>query len=582
MQPKLKHTHRANWRPEQVGVIRADATPGLTWDHSTDLLVVGMGGAGATAAVRGLEHGLKVTALDRFDGGGSTAMNGGIYYAGGGTSVQKAAGVEDSVQAMYDYLKLETGGVVSDATLRRFCEQSVPTVQWLEQHGVQFKPTLYSKKTSYPPLDYYLYHSDSTLSGAYAAAVKPAARGHKVYSSYRSASALGFGKDLYEPLRNSALKQGLKLLTHFRVTQLVEDASGRIIGVQGTHYPEDAPQANWHRRWVRWSNRLLTLLPPHFPGGRLTMAMGRFAQRRAEALEQAYCVTRRIRAERGVCLSTGGFVFNRDWVMQVAPAFSCAMPLGNPGDDGSGIALGCSVGGVTDRMNHLSAWRFISPPSAFASAMLVDHEGQRIIDETNYGAAIGMAMAKSGGRNAWIIMDPALLATAKHQINHDGLLPFQRDPARLALMFCLVKADTLHGLAAKIGVPAEALQRTFAHYQSIARGEQTDPFGKRASDCATYSGKGPFYALDVSVNNRLLPLPSITLGGLKVDEETGQVLNAQGNGIAGLYAAGRTAVGICSHLYVSGLAAADCVFSGQRVADAVAAGVAKPLENAAA
>ena len=56
----------------------------------------------------------------------------------------------------------------------------------------------------------------------------------------------------------------------------------------------------------------------------------------------------------------------------------------------------------------------------------------------------------------------------------------------------------------------------------------------------------------------------MTLGGLKVDEESGLVLRDDGTTIAGLYAAGRTAIGICSNLYVSGLAVADCVFSGRR------------------
>ena len=56
----------------------------------------------------------------------------------------------------------------------------------------------------------------------------------------------------------------------------------------------------------------------------------------------------------------------------------------------------------------------------------------------------------------------------------------------------------------------------------------------------------------------------MTLGGLRVNERTGAVLNEQGEDIKGLYAAGRNAVGICSHTYISGLSLADCVFSGRR------------------
>ena len=56
----------------------------------------------------------------------------------------------------------------------------------------------------------------------------------------------------------------------------------------------------------------------------------------------------------------------------------------------------------------------------------------------------------------------------------------------------------------------------------------------------------------------------LTLGGLAVEEDTGRVVRTDGTAIEGLYAAGRSAVGICSNSYVSGLSLADCVFSGRR------------------
>ena len=56
----------------------------------------------------------------------------------------------------------------------------------------------------------------------------------------------------------------------------------------------------------------------------------------------------------------------------------------------------------------------------------------------------------------------------------------------------------------------------------------------------------------------------ITLGGLRVDEDSGTVLRADGSPIRGLHAAGRTALGIASNHYVSGLSLADCVWSGRR------------------
>jgi 3-oxo-5alpha-steroid 4-dehydrogenase len=104
---------------------------------------------------------------------------------------------------------------------------------------------------------------------------------------------------------------------------------------------------------------------------------------------------------------------------------------------------------------------------------------------------------------------------------------------------------------------------------AAARGEAPEPFGKSPGGRQVLD-QGPFYACDISVTNPVFPLGALTLGGLRVDERTGAVLDQQGQAIAGLYAAGRSALGIPSHLYISGLSLADCVFSGRRAGAAVA------------
>ena len=98
------------------------------WNASADVVVVGWGCAGASAALEARECGLSVTVLERFEGGGASRLSGGVVYAGGGTPYQKAAGFEDSVENMFAYLKKENQGLVKDETLRRFlrakCAQS--------------------------------------------------------------------------------------------------------------------------------------------------------------------------------------------------------------------------------------------------------------------------------------------------------------------------------------------------------------------------------------------------------------------------------------------------------------------------
>jgi 3-oxo-5alpha-steroid 4-dehydrogenase len=90
------------------------------WDVSTDVVVVGFGAAGTCAALAARESGAEVVTLERFNGGGATAMSGGIIYAGGGTVVQRRAGVDDSTDKLLAYLQLEVGDVVRPDTLRRF------------------------------------------------------------------------------------------------------------------------------------------------------------------------------------------------------------------------------------------------------------------------------------------------------------------------------------------------------------------------------------------------------------------------------------------------------------------------------
>lgn len=541
------------------------------WDESADFVVVGYGGAGVAAAIEAAERGLSVIALDRYEGGGSTALNGGIVYAGGGTSVQKQAGVEDSAEAMFRYLQEETQGVVSDATLRDFCEGSVALIDWLSARGVRFDPTIYARKTSYPPPGYHLYHSDSSLCAARAAVSKPAPRGHKVYSDSNFKAATGFGNALTDPLRAAAEKLGVKLHRHSEVRRLITDGSGRVIGVSVWQIPVDSPAYAEYARLQALATKYLLMLPPAFPMAGITMGLSRRYAAKAAKLEAKHRVERRIRAKKGVCLSAGGFVFNPDMVAHHAPKYRQGMPLGNPGDDGSGIRLGQSVGGAVDRMHHMSAWRFVSPPSGLSWGMMVDGNGRRFIDETAYGAAVGYEMVEHRGGLAWIVLDSKLYAEIQKQLKSGDLYPFQRDPAKLALSFARKKAATLDALAEKCGLDAATLKGEVERYNRAIAGQDKDDFGKSQNDAWPVS-EGPFYALDISIRSKLFPLPILSLGGLVVDERTGAVLRDDGAAIPGLYAAGRNAIGICSHLYVSGLSAADCIYSGRRAAAAVSSG----------
>jgi 3-oxo-5alpha-steroid 4-dehydrogenase len=562
--PGSEHWYSAVEAPESV------ADPDATgWDEQADFVVVGYGGAGVAVAIEAAEAGLSVLALDLAGGGGSTAINGGIVYAGGGTAVQKQAGVEDTPEAMLEYLRGETQGVVADATLKRFCDDSVGMMDWLAAHGVQFNATRYDPKTSYPPPGYYLYHSDSSLAAARAAIAKPAPRGHKAWQAGQSRAAIGLGKAFTDPLMATAAKLGVRFEPQCEARRLIQSQDGRVVGVAALQFPKGSPAREKYARLQATATKFQIALPPAFPMAQLLLAIAGWYRRRAQALE-GQRVLRRIRARKGVCLSAGGFVFNPQMVGHYAPKYRNAMPLGNPGDNGSGIRLGQSVGAAVSRMQHLSAWRFIRPPAGLSWGAMVDGRGARFIDETVYGAAIGYEMIEHHGGVAWIVLDQDLYDETLKQTASKELYSFQSGPAFLALKFARRKADTLDGLAERCGFDKAVFFDTIAAYNRAAAGTAEDRFGKAASERRPIH-IGPFYAVDVSVSSKLFPLPVLSLGGLVVDETSGAVKRADGSIIPGLYAAGRNAIGICSHLYVSGLSVADCIFSGRRAARSAAA-----------
>lgn len=291
------------------------------WDESADLVVVGLGGAGVAAALEGVEQGLQVIALDRYASGGSSAANGGIYYAGGGTAIQREAGEQDSVEEMYKYLHLEVGGVVSDQTLRRFCEESAQTVDWMIGHGVKLNARVWKEKTSYPPLDYFLYHPDSSLAAPYARQARPAARGHRVYAR-NGKKAWGLGAAIYDPLRDSALDLGLVFHRYTEARQLAVDGTGRVIGVKVLSIPEGSEDARKFGRYIARANTFLAMLPPALPFAAITIGIGNHYLKKAMAIEAHGRRTRWIRARDGLLLSTGGFIMNPRMVEEHAPDYA--------------------------------------------------------------------------------------------------------------------------------------------------------------------------------------------------------------------------------------------------------------------
>ena len=518
----------------------------MTWDVQADVVVVGFGAAGACAAIEATDAGADVVVLDRFGGGGATALSGGVVYAGGGTDEQRAAGVGDSPEAMYDYLSTEVGDAVAPATLRAFCRDSAAQLTWLRRRGVPFEGSLCPHKTSYPTNRHYLYHSGSELSAR--ALAPPAPRGHRVRGRGTS------GALLFARLASAVRARGAPVLTQTIARRLLTDDTGRVVGVECATL-RGAP------RWAALAHRVLhrCATKPWL----YVPKLGRLLHRPVAALERRYARPLRVGARQGVVLAAGGFVANRAMMRRHAPAYRGGLPLGTPADDGSGILLGTGVGAATAHLDRVSVWRFLSPPSALLRGMLVDRAGRRVCDESRYGAAIGEAVVTRHQGWAWLLVDRRVLAEARRELRGQTLW-FQRLQAWYLLSVARRSAPTVAAAALRAGIDPEGLVATVKEYNTAARAGAPDAAGKPVELVAPLE-QPPYSLIDCSVRPRLAyPAPMLTLGGLRVVEETGQARRADGSAIPGLYAAGRTAVGVCSQSYVSGLSLADCVFSGRR------------------
>ncbi len=518
------------------------------WDDEVDVIVVGFGGAGACAAIEAVDNGASVMVVERFCGGGATRMSGGVIYAGGGTWIQKEAGFEDTPENMFNYLKQETKSVVSDETLKRFCQESEPTITWLEKQGVPFNSTVCPYKTSYPIDKYFLYYSGNESFTPYKEKAEPAPRGHRAHGKGMPGSVF------YNPLRESAARKGVDIRYHSKAKQLITDDDGNVIGLEFKSIPKGGGFALLHKftDWLAYKMRYITIATPHFEN--IFKVLSTLLELRGR--------TYRVKARKGVVLSAGGFVFNRKMISEYAPKYLPGATLGTIGDDGSAINMGRRIGAAVDRMDRVSAWRFINPPQSFVKGVLVDRNGERFCNEMLYGAKTAELMVEEHMGVGILIIDSEIWKRAHRDLHWDRAQWFQAVPALLSLYLNDKKANTIEDLAVKCNIPPAKLSATIDAYNEAVRSSKEDVMGKPSDFVKEL--KPPFHAIDCSLGNLVFACATITLGGLVVDEETGEVKRKDGSIISGLYAAGRSAVGVTSNGYMSGLSIADAVFSGRR------------------
>jgi len=324
-----------------------------SWDGETDVAVVGLGCAGASAALAAAEAGARVAVLERAGaGGGTSALSGGLVYLGGGTPVQRACGFADDPESMARYLLAACGPDPDAAKIHDYADHSVEHFHWLVARGVPFRPSFHPGTGIEPPTDDGLIFSGSENAHPFREIARPAPRGH---CPARPGAAGGL---LMEKLLACvAGAAGIRVSPDTRACAPVLDPDGRVVGLE---------------------------------------------LRRAG--ERAF-----LRAHRGVVLAAGGFIQNREMVARHAPALlRCKVRIGCEGDDGSGIAIGLVAGGAPRRLEAGSISLPFYPPEGLKRGILVNGAGERFVNEDAYYGLVGEhALLRQDGR-VFLVVDDAI------------------------------------------------------------------------------------------------------------------------------------------------------------------------------
>lgn len=339
------------------GVELNDASPRIAensrairhWDITTDVLVAGSGAAGISAAIDAARAGAKVLVVEKLNKlGGSSAMSGGVIYAGGGTALQKALGYEDSVEDMYHYIAESGRKHPHLDKIQVYCEESVAHFDWLLANGVPYKEE-FSASKGLAFNEAGLYYSGSEEAWPWRDRFKPVPRGHVPWEKGHQG-----GRKLMEALIASANALGVKSMKRVSAERLVLEDDGRVVGM-------------------------------------IADVQGKRT---------------RIRARRGVVLACGGFIHNREMVRLYAPElYDCSVPWANAGDLGIGIRMGMGAGAAALRMDQGFAIGPIYPPENTIAGIAVNENAQRFTTEEGYHAVMGNDVTYKHNGVAYFICD---------------------------------------------------------------------------------------------------------------------------------------------------------------------------------
>lgn len=485
-----------------------------------DVVVVGAGGAGMTAAITAAAEGKSVVILESQSmvGGNSVRATGGMNA--GKTVYQdenefgESAGVEktlktaaekyadnetitalaktvseqwaayqadptgyfDSVELMELDTMIGGKGINDPELVETLCANSADAIDWLDEHGITL-------------------HNVSSFGGA---SVK---RIHRPVNA--EGKTVSVGSYMIPLLQENCEKAGVKMMLDTTATEILTDANGAAVGVKATGASGETVTVN----------------------------------------------------AKAVVLAAGGFGANLDMVVKYKPELKGFMTTNAPGIQGQGIEMAQAIGAATVDMDQIQIHPTVEANTAALiteglrgdGAILINEEGQRFIDEVGTRDVVSAAEIAQTGSYSWLVVDQAM-ADASSVIQ--GYIK----------KGYTVTGATYEELGKAMGVDAAAFAETMEKWNGYVEAKNDPDFGR--TSFANPLNTAPYYAVKVTAGVHH------TMGGLKINANT-EVLNEKGEVIPGLFAAGEVTGGVHGANRLGGNAVADFTVFG-RIAGAAA------------
>ena len=485
-----------------------------------DVVVVGAGGAGMTAAITAAAEGKSVVILESQSmvGGNSVRATGGMNA--GKTVYQdenefgESAGVEktlktaaekyadnetitalaktvseqwaayqanptgyfDSVELMELDTMIGGKGINDPELVETLCANSADAIDWLDEHGITL-------------------HNVSSFGGA---SVK---RIHRPVNA--EGKTVSVGSYMIPLLEENCKKAGVQILLNTTANEILTDANGAAVGIKATGSTGETVTVN----------------------------------------------------AKAVVLTTGGFGANLDMVVKYKPELKGFMTTNAPGIQGQGIEMAQAIGAATVDMDQIQIHPTVEANTAALiteglrgdGAILINEEGQRFIDEVGTRDVVSAAEIAQTGSYSWLVVDQAM-ADASSVIQ--GYIK----------KGYTVTGATYEELGKAMGVDAAAFAETMEKWNGYVEAKNDPDFGR--TSFANPLNTAPYYAVKVTAGVHH------TMGGLKINANT-EVLNEKGEVIPGLFAAGEVTGGVHGANRLGGNAVADFTVFG-RIAGAAA------------